>query len=283
MEIDKNPIIELALIDADIVAHRVGFTTNDDPRGIAIARCDDMLDRILLDTQAPAYELWLSDSRENNFRQAIYPLYKANRTAPKPKWHEEIKEHLITKWDARIASEMEADDMLGIQQDEEDLSTVICSIDKDLRQIPGYQYNFVKETWELVTHEEAIKTFYKQLIIGDTSDNVPGAYGMGPVKASAAIDPLSNDSPIELEELCLIQARDLWKRAFLKQWGEPWDLAKERSLQSMLLMSGRLLKIKRTLTEPLWDFPSYEVIEKCCALYTPLAQVEIDPSTELTA
>ena len=135
-----------ALIDADTVVWRVGFTTEEDPFWVARARCDVMLDKILLDTGVRSYDLWLSDSAQNNFRYSVYPLYKANRIGkPKPKHYEALKEYLIREWDAKFSVDMEADDYLGIFQDEENYTTVICSIDKDLQQIGGLHYNFVKE------------------------------------------------------------------------------------------------------------------------------------------
>jgi len=134
----------LALIDADIITHRIGFTTEGDSQEIARFRCDDLIDSILVDTGADQYQLWLSDSKESNFRYQIDPSYKANRTQPKPRHYDFLKEHLIVNWGAKIAFGMEADDALGIKQDKEyphygdkTVYTIICSIDKDLLTIPG--------------------------------------------------------------------------------------------------------------------------------------------------
>ena len=97
METDKGLISpEVALIDADIVLHRVGFTTENDEFWIARARVDEMLDHILLETGVTKYELWISDNSKNNFRYEIYPQYKANRTKPKPRHHETLKAYVIS-------------------------------------------------------------------------------------------------------------------------------------------------------------------------------------------
>lgn len=106
----------LALIDGDIVCYRCAWSTENEAEGIAKHRCDEMLDGILMDTQATEFQIWLSDSQENNFRYKIDSNYKANRTGPKPKHLDFLKEHIIINWGARIAHEMEADDMLGIMQ-----------------------------------------------------------------------------------------------------------------------------------------------------------------------
>lgn len=55
---------------------------------------------------------------------------------------------------------------------------VICvSNDKDLLQLPGWHYNFVNKTMTLVSPLDGLRTFYKQLILGDKTDNIPGFDG----------------------------------------------------------------------------------------------------------
>src|SRR3569623_1268526 len=44
-----------------------------------------------------------------------------------------------------------------------------------------------------VGYEEGIRTFYKQMLIGDKSDNIEGIDGLGPVKSSKIIDPLETE------------------------------------------------------------------------------------------
>jgi hypothetical protein len=79
---------------------------------------------------------------------------------------------------------------MGVQQDKETMSTVICSIDKDLLQIPGRHYNFVKKLHSVVTPENGLKFLYMQSLIGDRSDNIIGVAGIGPVKAERALAEL---------------------------------------------------------------------------------------------
>ena len=275
-----------ALIDGDICLHRVGFTTDNEEFWVAKARLDDMLDKILIDTNCESFQVWLSDSATNNFRYGIYPGYKANRIGkPRPKHLEALKEYAIQEWGARFAEGMEADDFLGIFQDEEHPTTVICSIDKDLKQIPGKHYNFVKEEWEDVTRDRAMIEFYKSIIVGDVSDNIPGAYGMGPVKAEKAIKhagELAAGCAEDIEQALFEAVRSLWYLSLVKEWGLPWTKEKEAAMQGMILMSGRLLKIKRSFSEPLWDFPLSSPMEAFSASYTPLQAVDNDLCMEPT-
>ena len=272
----------VALIDADIVLHRVGFTTESDDFWIARVRCDEMLDGILRHTGVSEYQLWLSDNAANNFRYQIYPLYKANRIGkPRPKHHEELKAYLIQEWGARFADGMEADDYLGIYQDEEDKTTVICSIDKDLKQIPGLHYNFVKDEWDDVSRNMALKSFYEQIIVGDVSDNIPGAWKKGPVAAQKALQDLSDElSEDSCELLGLAAVRRLYKESLLKTWGEPWDLSKERAMLGEILLSGRLLKIRRSFQEELWGSQLLNQMEEYQSLYTLSPEVVSFPFME---
>lgn len=235
----------IALIDGDILAYRIGFTTEQEDLQIALYRMEDLVGRILDETYADSYKIYLTDSA-GNFRQKLFPDYKANRTKPKPRWLEDLKEFLIVEHGAEIAIGMEADDALGIAQTEikakDDmgdssgpypLSSVICSIDKDLLQIPGNHYNFVKQEEFYVSPHLGMLQFYTQLLVGDVSDNVVGAIGIGPKKAEKALNHLTTE--IEMFEA----VRKLFKD------------------DERLLLTGRLLKILQSKEElnSLWNFP----------------------------
>lgn len=189
----------LALIDGDIVQYRCAWASNNDPVGIAIARTDEMIDQILNDTKADTFEIYLSDDYTNNFRYQVDPTYKANRKdVARPVWYREIKDHLFDKWNADLSLGMEADDSLGIRQTSalaayQEENCVICSIDKDLKQIPGNHYNFVKKEGFYVEQVEGTRQLYLQLLIGDTSDNVKGVDRIGPVKAGKLLNHITNE------------------------------------------------------------------------------------------
>lgn len=180
-----------SLIDGDIIAYRCAATCNEEPFKIAVYRMEDMLDGIFRASASDKYRMFLSDS--TNYRYTIFPDYKANRIGiPRPKHLDNCKNYLVNKWNAEIAEGMEADDYLGITQCQGNDNTVICSIDKDLLQIPGWHYNFVKETKTLVSQMEGLRHFFSQLLIGDTSDNVHGIRGIGKIKAANLINPLDS-------------------------------------------------------------------------------------------
>jgi 5'-3' exonuclease len=269
-------MIMIALIDGDVVVYRVGYTTDNDSEGIARARANEMIEGILAATGAKEFEVYLSDANTNNFRYEVSPEYKANRVDTKrPVHYEALKEHLIVHWGARIAHGMEADDMLGINQG---LQTVICSIDKDLLQIPGHHYNFVKEEWAFVEHWEGLKWFYQQLLIGDVTDNVKGCRGIGPVKSGRIIGAVSSGSG---EEGLFEAVHQTYRTQEGKSEKNPEGKSEEEILNS-ILVAGRLLKIKQREDEELWDFPSSTLTEELKSAFTQPKLVEPTPSMEPT-
>ena len=177
-----------ALVDGDIVVYRAAASAKGEEQWIAQARADQMIQDILADTGATTYNVYLTGS--NNFRREIAPSYKANRPDDRPEHWLAVREFLVTQHKAQMCDGYEADDELGIQQDKETLTTVICSIDKDLLQIPGRHYNFVKKIHNVVERDQGLKHLYMQSLIGDKSDNIIGVEGIGPVKAERALAEL---------------------------------------------------------------------------------------------
>ena len=168
----------LALVDADIVAYRTSASAEHEPEDIAILRVDSMMREILQMTESDEYICFLTG--QNNFRYDIYPEYKANRKdKPKPVHLQACRDYLVEAWNAEISDGCEADDLIGIAATncEDPMAFIICSIDKDLKMIAGNHYNFVTKERVFVSPLDGLRSFYKQLILGDVSDNIPGFDG----------------------------------------------------------------------------------------------------------
>jgi 5'-3' exonuclease len=187
-----------ALIDGDIIVYRSAASAEDDETWIALARADQLIKDILEATVADTYKVYLTGS--SNFRRELTDTYKANRPDSRPKHWQAVREFLVTHHKATICEGCEADDMMGADQDKHKMSTTICSIDKDLYQIPGRHYNFVKKEHRVVTAEEGTRHLYLQSLIGDRSDNIIGVQGIGPVKAERALAELETEQ--ELYDKC---------------------------------------------------------------------------------
>lgn len=249
-----------ALIDGDIILYRVGYTTENEEDWVAISRMEELVQRILTATHADDHCIYFSDSRESTFRAKMCPEYKATRTQPKPFHYQLLKDWLTKEYNTQHEVGQEADDGMGIEQayrnggcndkDEEE-DTVICSIDKDMLQIPGHHYNFVKDSFSYITEDEGRLHFYKQIIIGDVADNVKGVAGIGPAKAAKLLDPL-----LEAPETALLEAVQGAYRTWLTaEWGAvEWGDFQEKQMNNLILVTGRLLKIRQQ-EEEIWNFP----------------------------
>ena len=211
-----------AYIDGDMVVYRVGFTTEDVDHEIASARAYDYINEILTKTNATAYKVFLTTPEDPTaFRYAAYPEYKANRHSPRPKWYRELRDYLEVEFEAEVVKYLEADDAMAIHQVADlaqGIDSVICTNDKDLKQIPGMHYDPTKEKFETISPFEGLRRFYVQLLMGDSSDNVKGIYKVG---IKTATDMLSGCKTVQQlfdvvrdaygnDEEMLMNGRVLW-------------------------------------------------------------------------
>lgn len=160
---------------------------------------------------------------DNNFRYQVDPQYKANRRGKvDPIYRGDANQYLVTDYGGLVTDGYEADDAMGIWASRYDPSErIVCSIDKDLKQIEGSHYNWRKNEFSEVSSLDGTRLLYRQLLTGDSADNVPGVGGIGPVKSARIINSLT-------EETDMFQA----VKAFYK--------SEERMIQN-----GRLLYIMR--------------------------------------
>jgi hypothetical protein len=178
-------------IDGDLVAFRCAASV--EPYGeeeIAILRADKLMRDLLYNTGSKSYNCYLSG--KGNFRKKVYPDYKANRKDKEPpRWLQSCREYLSKEWNAIISSGNEADDLLGINQTD---NSICISLDKDLRMIPGWHFNWLKNEKTYVTPVQGLQHLYKQMLIGDKADNIIGVWKIGEKKASGLIDDLEEES-----------------------------------------------------------------------------------------
>lgn len=221
----------IALIDADVVAYRIAFGCQDEPEKVAIAKVSEFLEELVFTyTDVDDCEGYLTGKQNYRFDIAKTAPYKGTRVSEKPKHLGIIRQYMIDAWAFSVQEYQEADDAIGIRAyslGEEDY--VICSIDKDLDNIRGKHYNFVKNEHYNITEEVAIKNFYRQVLTGDRVDNVPGLAGIGPKKADKILKDCSTEEDLYkavLEaydgnvELMTEMAQLLWIR---RKEGELWQ------------------------------------------------------------
>ena len=183
---------------------------------------------IMEQTRATSYRGFLTGG--DQFRKVIYPEYKANRKTPKPVYYEEIRDYLVAHHDAEVIDVYEADDALATCQKD---TTVICTVDKDLLQVPGSHYNYVTGehtevegfgTLKLSKDSRTLKGtglkfYYAQMLMGDDTDNIKGVPKMGPAGAYKLLDPLRE------KKAAAKVVRSEYQKAFgEKKWKTQLDL-----------------------------------------------------------
>lgn len=180
----------VAIIDADILIYRFGFASNNDSEDVAIRTMAHFLENLIM-IDLPLCTQWsLHLTGKNNFRHdvAVTATYKGNRKSEKPKHYHLLREYLVYAWDAVIWDGFEADDAIAIEATELNGEGVIVSLDKDLDQVVGWHYNFVKDNLYYINQQTASFNFYKQFLTGDAVDNIKGVHGIGPKKAEKLLE-----------------------------------------------------------------------------------------------
>lgn len=212
---------------------------------------------------AGSVELYLTDSK-SNFRIteeiATILKYKGNRSSDsKPKLLSEARNYLLEELGAIMCYGMEADDKLAIEhrkawaqamKDAEEFylgekvdtdtlekkameltTTVLASIDKDLKQVAGKYINpdedlgvedifplghmFLQEKGKSKKLRfNGLKAFYAQLIIGDSCDHIPSVYFCGDTKAYEVLKDCKNEE--ELFKAALRETYEGFHREMIK-------------------------------------------------------------------
>jgi hypothetical protein len=219
------------LIDGDIIGYRIGFSTEEENEKIVISRVATFVETMLWeDLETESYQGYLTG--KDNFRYDIARTapYKGNRTAPKPKHLQLIRDYLISAWDFQVSVGQEADDSIAIEHVARNYESIIASIDKDFLQLKGKHWNFVKKEMTEVTEEEALLNFYRQVLTGDRVDNIIGLKGIGPVKADKILRECTSAADMYLacveayggsEERVIENCQLLWLRRTPNELWQP--------------------------------------------------------------
>jgi DNA polymerase-1 len=128
--------------------------------------------------------LFFSDS--TNFRKTIDPDYKGHRNRKKPCGYRRVINKLKEEYQVVTMPTLEADDALGIYATKEE-GHILCSPDKDLRQIPGQLYDLTQDV-STITPEEGRRWHLIQTLAGDQTDGYGGVPGIGIKRAVALFD-----------------------------------------------------------------------------------------------
>jgi hypothetical protein len=187
-------------------------------------------------------------SGSKNYRDKIATIkpYKGNRDKlTRPLYYDALRSYLLQYYAAELVDGREADDEVSIiarRYRIDGTPHVVASIDKDLNQIPGWHYDYVKKIRYEVSATDALRNFWIQVIAGDSTDNVGGCYKIGEAGAARACDAdgFGWDSVVEL---------------YRRSQGKPGCPYASISAEAAALENARLVKLQEW-EDQLWTPPN---------------------------
>ena len=198
-------------------------------------------------------------SSKNNFRFDLATIqeYKGNRDpAAKPKHFNMIKDYAKSNFKYHEVDGYEADDLLVIHW-HDDKESIIVSQDKDLLQVPARFLSMGTEKHKEYAPDgvifsldqvEANRNFYRQLLTGDTTDNIPGLYKVTGEKARKKY--IDNISELSESSAMYEYVYDCYSNALVNK-----DNTDDTDLDCILWEIGNLLYLRRSFTDTGWEHP----------------------------
>lgn len=233
----ENPGREIVAEDEEIEVEPLSFVLH------SVKQCMGVLEAL------GETRVFLTGS--GNFRLKLAPSYKANRDPNnRPVRYQEIRDYLTDRG-ALIIDGREADDEISIRA--ADLRRrrqpyIVATIDKDLDQVPGEHYDYMRHVRYRVSEEDAQKWLWVQILAGDATDGVPGCWKIGQTRATELVDRLY---------LGKAPQRDIW-RAILNEYdrsrGRKGCPYADKDPEAIAIETARLVYMQREPGE-LWNPP----------------------------
>lgn len=188
----------IALIDGDSIAFMLGWHHKDHRHIPDMHQAIDLfLENLFIQTGADMYFGAVGNDIPS-FRYDTYKVkpYKGTRKDLDEHmvfWRPVVLEYLQQKWRFSTVDGYEADDIIATAAEElqaEKHEFIICSPDKDLKQIAGLHFDYRTGSFCTVSEHQAVYNAFKLMLEGDEADNVIGIPGFGPKKATEKLKPL---------------------------------------------------------------------------------------------
>ncbi len=181
-------------IDGDLIVYQTCCIFNEDDdlsRRQIVKYVNKKIDNLMRSSECDLYIMFVTTN--TNFRDDLVDDYKANRDPDdRPVNLTWAKRWCLENLNTHYHKKLEADDLLGIYMNE---NSILWSLDKDLRQIPGRHLDDATQKVVEITEEGVIEVFnktsssgkvtkkvyfdgtigfYYQLLIGDDTDYIVG-------------------------------------------------------------------------------------------------------------
>ena len=237
-----------ALIDLDMIVYEMAFLKDDFDNDLSWplvkSRVDTRIENVVKKSEADEWHGYLTEGK-SNFRLQVATIkpYKGNRKSEKNANYYNIRSYLEALDNVTLCKGWEADDAMSMEQWYSYMrcaqkppeynwgNTVICTRDKDLWMCPGWHYSWgterckEKPLW-FQTPLEGYRCFFKQILMGDSVDNIPGLYGCGPVKAKNLLKPCNS-------------AYDMYvvtSHYYAKYFGSYWEMFYKENAQLLWML-----------------------------------------------
>lgn len=214
----NNDRFEVAILDADSILYQIAHL--EPSPALCKKALDDRIGEIMSDIDAVNGVVFIKG--KDNFRYKVADDYKGNR---KDTIEPDVKERIdmlyeYAKGFCVESDNAEADDYCGVASAlaiKENQSFIVCHIDKDLDMIPGWHYNFRKKEFYEVSLSEGYYNLMKQILTGDSTDNIQGIKGMGPKTADKILNNVDNDHLLDkVIDTYKQKCGDNWEHEFYK-------------------------------------------------------------------
>lgn len=194
---------KLLLIDADYAPYAFGNHPDFD----SIVKTGEWLEWLYEKHGTRKSIIFISGRDNFRYRIATLKPYKGNRASKeKPESYHVVRNHLLSKPNTLEACGIEADDAIILHKNlyEKEYEVWMISDDKDFLQEPGNHHRHSKNIYTVVDHGIVTRpvvtvdsddvcnsktrwvteyygdfSLYQQMLVGDTSDNIPGVPGIG--------------------------------------------------------------------------------------------------------
>lgn len=205
-----------AIIDADILIYAAASGAQtaidwgddatvepvaDEQEGINLLRqsIDDLMAKVFADDAI----MCVSCASSDGWRKQVLPSYKENRAHIQPPiLREFLKQYVLDNYTAFARPTLEGDDIYGILMTHPTLvkgNKIGCSMDKDMKTIPGEHYDLKHGKHFTITPAEAAYWHMLQTLTGDTTDGYKGCPGVGKVNAEDFLTNMAKMVPVHRE------------------------------------------------------------------------------------
>ena len=213
-----------------------------------ISKCINQIQDLYPESNIHYFSFISGNKKKKNFRIEVDKTYKANRKKEhRPSHLQGILDFIVKNHNGYASEGCEADDFFGHAQSDalnNGKLPIIISIDKDLKQLAGLHMNLVTQEIQEVSPEQARMVFWRQMLQGDTADNIKGIDGIGETKSRRYLPDGTTDT----------EAKEIVCSYYQKEYANSWKETYNKNCKLLWIWRKIPDKCPYTLEEDYKDF-----------------------------